>query len=439
MPDAFQIIKATVGLPVSDKTSALMGKLVKRPTVYGWHVDPTEPDPEKAVTYLASARGKTPARMGAGSFNYGSWKRAFFMPRPCMLRYDGTVAYYLDPDDYTKKADGTPSDVGNAAFEGNAMMEWPLIWYKFEAGEADGEGYFYCSDKQIDSSYKCWCNIDSQNNIIPHFYTAIYNGCIVNSKMRSLSGISLDPDHGYGNTTGQQEINAALANGLTSAVDWYTDVFSDRMLISALLILISKTLNNKAAFGRGMDSSGTSSHRDRYTTGALNGKGQFWGSTSVGTQGVKVFGMEGWYACRYRRLAGLLSVTDNDTRRYAYKLTYGTADGSSASAYNEQGSGYLTTEFAIPYAATTTAVRKMTFGRHGMLPSEVGSSATTSTYFAVAFYYGTGNAITSANTSNAEGSAGSMYFGFGTAFTDKHENVGTSLSCKPVKTAAIAV
>lgn len=46
------------------------------------------------------------------------------MPRPCMLKSDGTVDYYLDPDDYTKKEDGeTPSDIANVNYNGNAMME----------------------------------------------------------------------------------------------------------------------------------------------------------------------------------------------------------------------------------------------------------------------------------------------------------------------------
>lgn len=112
---------------------------------------PPSPTPLRLVTYLADAVGKTPAAMGASSFSYGDWADAFFMQKPCMLRYDGTVAYYLDPNDYTKKEGGTASDVANASLAGNAMMEWPLIWYKFEAGEAEGEGYFYCSDKQVDT------------------------------------------------------------------------------------------------------------------------------------------------------------------------------------------------------------------------------------------------------------------------------------------------
>ena len=99
--------------------------------IYGFHIDPDESDSYDCVTYLADAVGMTPAVMGTTAFNYGSWENAFFMPKPCMLKFDGTVDYYLDPNDYTKKADGTASDIADLSYGGNAMMEFPLIWYKF--------------------------------------------------------------------------------------------------------------------------------------------------------------------------------------------------------------------------------------------------------------------------------------------------------------------
>ena len=95
-------------------------------TVYGFHIDSTITNPSNAVTYVEDAVGMIPAHMDftSGVFDYGSWENAFFMPKPCMLKYDGTVDYYLDPNDYTKKIDGTPSDVSDPTYNGNAMMEW---------------------------------------------------------------------------------------------------------------------------------------------------------------------------------------------------------------------------------------------------------------------------------------------------------------------------
>lgn len=391
------------------------------PTVYGFHIDPSISDPAQAVTYLADAVGKTPAAMGASEFSYGGWADAFFMPKPCMLRSDGTVAYYLDPNDYTKKADGTPSDVGNVSFDGNAMMEWPLIWYKFEAGETEGEGYFYCSNQQVDSSYKCWCNINSQNEVTEHFYTAIYNGTGT-SKLRSISGVQLTQANGSANTTGQQELSRSLANNTTNSVEWYTEVWSDRVLISALLILISKSLNNQAAFGNGLVD-GSQTAKDAYVTGALNDKGLFWGSLSSDASGVKVFGMENFYGCIWRRIAGLIGTSAG----FAYKLTYGTADGSTATGYNSTGTGYLTVS-GKPNANGN--VKTMNFGFYGFLPETVGGNETD--YWSEYFYTGSSGYAIVGGASYGKTRNGASDIALGYNFSVTNSLISTVLSCKPV-------
>ena len=388
--------------------------------VYGWHVDPTISNPAQAITYLADAVGKTPAAMGANSFSYGDWANAFFMPRPCMLKYDGTVDYYLDPNDYTKKADGTASDIADPNYGGNAMMEWPLIWYKFEAGTAEGEGSFYVANYQVDSSYKCWCNYDANNNIIPHFYTAIYNGTGTD-KLRSLSGVALTSANGSGGTTGAEEISRATANNTGSSVEWYTDVFSDRLLINALLILISKSLNTQSSYGNGLITGGQSA-KEAYITGALDDRGLFWGDTSSNTAPVKVFGMENWWGCAWRRTAGLVGA-NNDS--YAVKLTYGTADGTSANGYNDTGAGYT----IIPNRPTYhNYITKMQFSDKGYFPSALG--ATDLTYWSDFFFSRTYYALLGGSANDgAKAGANDIYLG--DAFSNSSWDDTAALSCKP--------
>lgn len=544
MLDLMQVLKVSAGLPVKDNDSSLIGELLRnRPTVYGFHIDPSISDPAQAVTYLADAVGKTPAAMGASTFSYGDWADAFFMPKPCMLRSDGTVAYYLDPNDYTQKlgtaaektsaavpivqgnvywnngtageeptynsadircrmsapqpvpphtaveitldrSDAvlacavtdsagryekrviygwskiavyrnstdtvkyifgsfafddtskviTPSDftvtmtseplntdIANASFDGNAMMEWPLIWYKFEAGEKDGEGYFYCSDQQVDDSYKCWCNIDANNNMIPHFYTAIYN-TTGTSKTRSLSGALLYSS-GNGGTVQSQEASRAGANNTTSAVEWNTEIYADRMLISALLILISKSLSNRNSFGRGIDS-GELEKKEGYITGTLDSKGLFWGDTSAGDAAVKVFGMENYYGCVWRRVAGLVGGADGT---YKYKLTYSTADGSEAVGYNSSGNNYLTAGVLRP-DELGGYLSKMSFGKHGLLPKELGGSS--SEYY-TAFYTNGAKYALFGGMSNEPLHTSSLYINLGTDISTASPYVEGGLSCKP--------
>lgn len=438
----------------------------EEPIIYGIHIDPDESDPEDAVTYLADAIGMTPAAMGQSTFNYGSWQNAFFMPKPCMLKYDGTVDYYLDPNDFTKKLDGTASDVGNINYAGNAMMEFPKIWFKFEAGTADGEGYFYVSNQKVDNSYKCWCNMDADGNEIDHFYVHIYNGVIYDGKMRSLSGMKLTPwsTTAYsssatyavnsvvnydgkmwkcvtavetaeefdstkweqfafnGNIDGTQEVNSATANNTTAKSEWYIDTWCDRVLITALLYLMGKSLNLQATFGRGIDS-GSQTAAEAYVTGAANDKGLFYGSTSNGNTVVNVFGIENFWACKWHRTAGLIG---NSYGGYSYKMTASTADGSSVSGYNSNGNGYLTTTFNRP---TNNYVRLMEFGAHGALPLNT-TSATSTTYYCNYFYTGTGFALVGGYSNDG------AYCGFSVnlryAFGYRGWGLSAALSCKPL-------
>lgn len=327
-----------------------------KPKVYGFHVDSSISDPSNAVTYVLDAIGMTPAGMGKDSFDYGSWADAFFMPKPCMLRYDGTVAYYLNPTDYTKKVDGSDSDVADTTFAGNAMMEWPLIWYKFVNDTEGTGGYFYVSNYQVDSDYVCHCNRDSADNIIPHFYTSIYNCNHLNGVMRSMSGQLVNNTNGFANTTMEQDVTYATNLNVGDDVEWYIDVYCDRQLINALLVLIGKSLNGQAIVGIGQThntpSSGTPTLIGR--TGNLNDKGLFYGNLSARDY-IKVFGMENWWGGMRRRIAGfnLLRLTDGTETVYQYvKLTYGTSDGSTGVGYNNSdadiiASTYLSKQFVV--------------------------------------------------------------------------------------------
>ncbi|MBQ2428883.1 MAG: hypothetical protein II264_10390 [Ruminococcus sp.] len=436
--------------------------------IYGFHIDPGESDSAACVTYLEDAVGMNPASMGSTSFDYGSWANAFFMPRPCMLKSNGEVDYYLNPNDYTKKADGvTPSDVGNLAYQGNAMMEFPLIWYKYVQGTAEGEGYFYCSNHKVDDTYKCWSNMDCDGNIIEHFYMPIYNGCTYDGKMRSISGLTLaswsttaysaSATYAVGdkinydgkmwqcttavetaeafdpvkweqlafnaNTTTTEEIAQATANNITAKTEWYIDTWNDRVLINGLLVLISKSIDTQGVFGRGIDSGGQAA-KESYVTGSLDNKGLFYGSTANRSTAVKVFGMENWWGLVWHRTAGLISNANNV---YLYKMTFSTADGSIVDGYNTSGTGYPSVG-GNPTA--NNFIKKMQFGLFGFLPIEVSSY---STQYYKDYYYcynGTGFALVGGSSGDGA-SVGAFCVNLRGGAGSHGWNVGAAPSCKP--------
>lgn len=304
--------------------------------LFGFHVDPAESDPAACVTYLEDAVGMTPAYMDFANskFNYGSWENAFFMPRPCMVYQTGGVAYYLDPNDFTKKEDGTASDVGDPDFPGNVMIEWgqngKKIWHKF-VPDADGVGFsFYLSDERLDSDYKAWSFINNQGKEVDHFYMAAYNGSKINGELRSISGQAV-----MNGETGTNELAYALANNKDNNVCWYGEVLADYILTRMLMILMVKTLDAQSAYGAGL-ATGSQTAFNNYRTGALNDKGMFFGYNDQ-THAVKIFGTENPYGLQWRRMAG--DILSDGIRKI--KLTYGRQDGSEADGYNSDGTGYI--------------------------------------------------------------------------------------------------
>lgn len=153
--------------------------------IYGFTINASESDPAQAVTYIKDAIGMTPAKMNysTGIFDYGSWEDAFFMPKPCMLKSDGTVDYYLKPTDYTKKADGTASDVANTAYDGNAMMEWgqngKKIWLKvIPSGNKEGATVLI-ADHKAGNYFHDYSFHNCKGESVAHFYTPIDRKSVV--------------------------------------------------------------------------------------------------------------------------------------------------------------------------------------------------------------------------------------------------------------------
>lgn len=365
--------------------------------VWGFHINAAESDPDAAVTYLGLAKGKQPARMGASEFNYGDWEDIWFMPKPCILNNDGTVKWYINPDNYQKQADSdSDSWHRNMSAAINTMMEWPLIWYKFEATDELGSGNFYVSDEQIDESYHCWCNMDCDGNIIPHFYTAVYrsspyyfNKSGTNTyRLRSMSGYPLITPGSISDSAGlnsDTEYTYAINNNLTDKQEWFCSLWCDRVLISALCILISKTLDSQSAFGNGFliptDSSAQPGRQAgaAIASGSLDSSGLFYGNTTDGSEHVKVFGMEDFWGFSPIRVWGayVFGETATVSGSLGAKLTYGTQDGSSSSGWLNY-TNYPKT-FPIPPESSGVEhtiegyVNNLTVTEKGIFPAHVGN------------------------------------------------------------------
>ena len=272
--------------------------------------------------------------------DWGDWENAQFMPKPCMLRNNGTVDYYLNPNNYNQKADGSPTtDISDVNYDGNAMMEWSPVFTKNET--IGTKHYIYFCSEKLDDSYECYSAKKDDGTYGEHWYMPIYEGRVVNNVMRSLStgtdGTGTGAALPTASTTMDQEMTYAKANG----TGWNITNWADENLVAMLGVLVMGRLNCAMAIGYNC---GSSSSGLTHKVGTANKKGMFFGHYTTSAYATKFFGMENWWGHRWRRCVGLIT---KDYKVFV-KMTKSIVDGSTVHNYNSTADGYVNTGITVP-------------------------------------------------------------------------------------------
>ena len=294
--------------------------------LYGYKINKNDNNPATRITYTEMAEGMTPAYMDfeAGAFNYGSWGDAWFITgnKPYMVKNDGTVDYELNANDYTKKLDGTASDIANLEYNGNAMASFPLMWFK----RWEDSNYEYCNicNIQLDEDYHAYAHTRQDGTIMDIKYLALFEGSYYSNKMRSLSGQVVGVS---------QAVTAAITFATANGVRWYTQSFSEWAMIGDLLRLISRNDNSQAVFGYGRGNA--PSDEGAIKTGTLATNGRFFGYSEAQSKvkAVKVFHIENFWGNVWNRIAGLMNLS-------------GKIYIKAVPPYNTTGEGYESTNLA---------------------------------------------------------------------------------------------
>lgn len=397
------LVNATIGEPVG----------IQKPKRYGIRINKNDSNPETRIEYILDAEGFTPARMNYAEmkFDYGSWADIWFVRDnyPCMLKYDGTEDYRLDPNDYSKKLDGTDSDVADITYTGNAMSCFPLVW--INQFELDGWEYIILCEKQYNEHYKAFAHTRTDGSIMDKLYLAMFRGSEevgeTVTKLRSISG--LQPMH---SKTAADEIAAAKANGTL----WDTRTWAHRNLINCLLTVISKNDNSQTAFGNGnLNYQSALETKGVLLTGTLNVEGQFMGY-SDNTHQVKVFHMEAWWGDQWERIQGFLNI-DGDIR---IKMT---------PPYNLVGTDFISTGLT-PSGASGGYIKESKMTEYGRIPVVTGASS--NTYQCDGLWF----INSGTNVARVGGSCGyGVLCGFscvslGTSAAHAYWDLGAALSCE---------
>ncbi len=231
--------------------------------------------------------------------NATSWKSFIYsIAKPCMLKFDGTVDYYLDPEDQTKKLDGTDSDLVSlnsaSAYQGDAMVELKPIWISLSTTEDGGlpdltdrcEEFLdiKIADHRVDETFYCHAFTREDGSLADRVYLGMYEGSLDgNNRMRSIPCLK---EQIYTNVASRTTIiEACRANGN----NYYPMYGSLLTYLQVLHILVSESVDSKTSFGNGHFHGLASAAID---LGQYRDKGCFWGQHTDYTDGVKSFWCE---------------------------------------------------------------------------------------------------------------------------------------------------
>lgn len=403
--DRIFMAKESTSQEILKKTNQIIEEGKEKPKRYGMKINRLDSNPATRVKYTHDAVGMTPAGMNytEDEFDYGDWADIWFVKnnRPVMLGTDGIVDYELDHENHTLKLNGTESDIANASYGGNAMSEIPLIWVK-RYSIANYDHIIFC-ETQYDDTYKAYAHTDADGNILPVTYLPMYEGTILNNRMRSLSGQRL-----ITSKTDKQETTAAQQNGDR----WDKLSYSEVNLMYEMCTMISCSTDSRTAYGCGCCNT-----TSLLETGTLNGKGQFYGSKAA-NRAVKMFYCENFFGNYFKRIRGLLLING----KYYIK---------PVPPYDSQGIGYIRTEMSVK-GTTGGYISRMEFAKDiGRIPTAVSGSETT---YECGYCY-IDNSITAValfgGYNNGDSKSGLSCWNLMETETYAKLYVTASLSCKP--------
>lgn len=323
-------------------------------TLYGYKRAKNDSNPATRLTAtdMATGMGKATMNTSTGAIDLKGWADAWFITgnKPVMLKYDGTIDYELNPNDYTKKKDGSASDVANSSYAGNAMALFPTCWVK-RWQDSDYE-YFQVCDVKLDDDFKAYAHERQDGTIMEWFARSIYDGCNISSRIRSLSGQAP-----CNTVAGNTQLTYAQANGSL----WECDTWARVALIWDLLRLMSLNDDMQAAWGYGYYT-GMSQASHLKNAGTGNTLGQFYGKKENTV--VKVFHLENFWGNIWKLMQGLVYNTNG---RYGVKM---------CRPYSTSGAGYTATSFGI--GGTSGGYQSAhNMSELGLLPTTVSGSETT--------------------------------------------------------------
>lgn len=271
--------------------------------IYGIKIDPTNPDPNESVIYTDDASGFIPLTVdqSTGICNYGSWENIItniLGITPCLMKKDGTIISYLNPNNYSETIDGNKAEIESGDF-GQVMIRFKHIYYKFSM---DGDKlWFQISNKQNDSTWvdTAFASEDGIGTVRKEMYIGAYECIQKNNILQSLSNNLPSFNLSFNDIETNSEFGVFHMMNIVK-----------KQFIIFLGYLVTKSIDLEGNIGNGNTTGSL------LKTGTMNDKGLFYGKSTT-TDGVKLFGIENLWGNQLKYMHGivqkLLYVLDEET------------------------------------------------------------------------------------------------------------------------------
>ena len=237
----------------------------------------------------------------------------------CVVLDNGTVNYYLDANDSTKKEDGNTAKLDGS--DGQVMVEIPKFWWKWEVGTVESKRTFrwYISDVakqgfEVHPAFFRDRNGDGIAEEVDKRYYSAYMGYKNGTKLESRSGVM---------PTASQTIDTFRTQAQARGNGWGIVDYHLLHAVQLLYLLEYGHFDSQTKIGRGYVD-GNSAY---VNTGSTNQYGNKSFGETTGKKQMSYRGIEDFYGNFYYWIDGIVTNAQ-------YNVLIGNKN------FNDNGTGY---------------------------------------------------------------------------------------------------
>lgn len=271
---------------------------------YTLKIDTTNSNPLTACEYIDDA-----ANMEKGSATWDE-QPIFNTIKPCVFN-NGEVVYYLNPDNFNLKEDGSAAVLDGT--DGDVMIEFGKFAYRLY-NEGDYQYVSITNDSDLvasDDRFHYYAFTREAEGDVEKMYIGAFKGYVdADGKMRSIAN-GLTP-------TVSISLNQSKAAAALTGTNYNIFEYGQLVALQCLYLIKYGNLDCQAALGLGLVDADAS-----VAVGSTLDKGMYYGSTTDGTIQMKFAGIEDLWGNIAEWCDGFTTGMDETSTYITYTTQYG--------------------------------------------------------------------------------------------------------------------